>query len=301
MSIFDRLFGKKSAELTEAAPAAGAQPGEDERPNKLSLQILYGVKPSFGSAELTERLRRYDPSMADGEAQIDPEGARTGTPFGRLSWGEHAVDLVGFDVPMPQRTCEMCIQPAHYPEPVKQQARAHVAHALLYYAGSAADPYEQYIALAAAAGVLSEGAVVVMNEAGHTSLPVEVFALEDTDDRPAVLRSLPLPLIFVGMVKYNLPRDSRVWMRTHGAYLLGLPELAYWASGHQEGQSTMDLYDSTLSYLLTSKAQVAPGHTLQVGSARYIKFRSPGKADPPSAPGERLLVVENIRPDSVNR
>ena len=303
MGLFDRIFGKKSDQPQQsatdqhAAPPATSEPAEQK---PLSLQILYDQLPAFDPIALTERLRAYDPCMSDGTVESSPEGESQGTPFGRIAWGQHIVDFVAFTAPMPPAVVEQVVHPAHYPEAVKQKARAHTAHVLLYYAGDA-DPYEGYIALAGAAGVLSDGAIVVANEAACTSLPAEVFALSDSGDRLEILRSLPLPLIFIGMVKYIPSQGSRIWMRTHGANLLGLPDLAYWASGHQEGNSTMELYDSTLGYLLKSKAQVAPGHTLQVGNERFIKFRAPVASDPPGAPGERLLVVENIRRNQLNR
>ena len=71
---------------------------------------------------------------------------------------------------MPAAAVETCVAPSHYPKELKERARSHQAHAILFYAGYEASPFDRYVALAAAAGVLARlGALAVLNE--WASLP----------------------------------------------------------------------------------------------------------------------------------
>lgn len=61
---------------------------------------------------------------------------------------------------------------------VKEQVRATSANIILYYKGYDTSPLEQYVALAVVAGALSSmGAVAVLNESAHTSLPAGYLSL----------------------------------------------------------------------------------------------------------------------------
>src|SRR5262249_12079766 len=186
---------------------------------------------------LTDALRSYHAGLAHAIFELDPGMKERGTLFGLAGWADHVVRVVGFDAPMPPETVERCVGPSHYEAELKDQARAHQGHALLYYVGYESDPLEQYIALAAVAGVLAaHGAIVVMNESGHTSFPAAALAGGDPDsDMLELLRTFPIPALYCGFVKYDVEGVEGVWMRTYGAGLLGLPDLALLARGHEEG------------------------------------------------------------------
>jgi len=183
------------------------------------------------------------------------------------------------------------------------QARAHRAHALLYYAGRATDALEQYLALAVVAGVLGrEGGVVVLNESAHTSFPAGALdpgAVEG--DWLEVLRSLPLLLLYAGFVKYTIQGVPGVWMRTYGCHLLGLPDLASHAEGHQQGQETFELFDNILGYLRESGARFAVGHTMQVGPETFLRVRAARAEEGFLESAGELFVLERIGADQINR
>jgi hypothetical protein len=138
---------------------------------------------------------------------------------------------------MPATAVETCVAPSHYAKELKKRAQSHRAHILLFYAGYEDSPFDRYVALAAAAGVLGRlGALVVLNESGHTSLPAAVLSgLNSEGDMMDHLRSLPLLLLYCGFVKLEVEGIRGVWMRTYGAPLLQLPDLAAHATGHEDG------------------------------------------------------------------
>jgi hypothetical protein len=196
---------------------------------------------------------------------------------------------------------EQCVQGAHYRADLKTQARAHRSHVILYYAGKATAPLEQYVALAAAAGALARhNAIVVVNEAGHTSLPAEVLAAGNGDTMQ-LLRSLPIPILYSGFVKFDVEGVQGVWMRTFGNHLLGLPDFAHLSGSHDEGQSTFDMIESLLSYLLSSRARLAPGHTLELGPDMFLRVRAPHHNEYFLVSEGPMLVIEKISKNDTNQ
>jgi hypothetical protein len=285
----------------ETTPARLIANSKLERP--LSLQVLFSQKRSLDSAELTRALRSFDRSTSAGRCEIDDELGREGHTFGLAGWARHVVRLLGFDAPMPAAAVEACIAPAHYAADLKQQARQHRAHVMLYYAGYDPSPLEQYVALAAVAAIVGrQGGLVVLNEAAQTSLP-STFLTDIGASRKSIdmLRELPLPYLYCGFVKHHVEAVPGVWMRTYGAPLLGLPDLAVHADGHHEGQRYFDFFESVFRYVLESGARMSRGHTMQIGKSAYMRLRAPKLDESFLVRNGELFVMEVIGADQSNR
>ena len=294
MGILSRFFGRKEHDDVRGGKLVANR--KIEKP--LSLQVLFNRKIKLDSDRLASALRSYHRSMARARCEIEPELGKKGTVIGLVGWGKHVIRLVGFDLPMPAEAVERCVAPSHYGQDLKKQARKHKSHLLLYYAGYDTSPFEQYAAMAALGGALSQfGAIVLQNEAAHTSFPADAFSGSDTDgDMMEIIRDGPLLVLYCGFVKYDVKKNGsdRVWMRSYGAHLLGLPDFACLAEGHHEGQRYFDIFENVLRYLHNSGAHLAAGHTSQVGANEFVRFRKPTKdEDFLEAEGE-LLVVEII-------
>jgi hypothetical protein len=240
--------------------------------------------------------------MSEAQCEIDQDLLRDGRVLGMVGWEKHVIQMVGFDVPYPAAAFEACVAPAHYPQELKQQARSHNAHVILRYAGQESSPFEQFVALAATAGALARlGAIVVLNESGHTSFPAAALSgLDSASDILDLLRELPLPILYCGFVKLEVEGVPGVWMRTYGAPLLGLPDLAGHATGHEEGRRYFDIFDSIFRYLRGSSARLAAGHTMQIDEEEFLRFREPNEEEEFLQSGAELLVVETITPDEIN-
>jgi hypothetical protein len=298
VSLFTRFFGRRGAPGPEQLVANPAI----KRP--LSLQLLFPTAAALDPHQVVYALRAYHPSMSQARCEIDAGLSQEGKVFGLAGWDNHVVRLVGFDVPMPPAAVEACVGPAHYPQKLKELARAHKSHLLLYYAGYESAPLEQYVALAITAGVLARlGAIVVLNESARTSFPAEVLSnSESNGDIVELLRTLPLPILYCGFAKYEVEGVGGVWMRTHGAPLLGLPDFAVRAAGHHEGQKYFDAFSSILTYLQKSGARMLPGHTMQIGEDQYLRVRAPGEAEKFLQGGDgEVLIAEVITRDQLNR
>lgn len=269
----------------------------------LSLQLLFAEAPPFASAELSRALRSFDRSTSTGRCEIDDELGREGKPCGLAGWGRHVVRFLGFDAPMPSDVVELCIAGAHYPGDLKQRAREHRAHAMLFYSGYEASPLEQYVALGVVAAVLGRRAgLVVLNEAGHTSLPMGMLLdIAGSKNSCALLRELPLPHLYCGFVKHEVEGMRGVWMRTYGAPRLGLPDFAAHAAGHHEGQRYFDIFESVFRYVLESGARLGRGHTMQVGTSEYMRLRAPKLDESFLVANGELFVMEIIGADEINR
>lgn len=294
MSIFSRFFGRK--EDSADTQALTANPNIE---NPLSLQVLFSGPLAIRQEALTAALRGYHSSMKDARAEIAPDMPEF---LGLVGWANHVVSLVGFNAPCPKESVEVCVAPAHYPAAVKDQVRSHASHVLLYYAGFEEDVLEQYVALAAVAGALTNaGAVAVLNEHAHTSLPAGVFdPAELGEDSLDVLRSLPLTMLFCGFVKYEVEGVDGVWMRTYGADRFGLPDFAALAQGHGEGEYYSNMFNNIMIYMRESGAELAAGHTMQIGENAFMKLRTPAEQEYYlDGPGQ-VLVAEIITADEIN-
>lgn len=294
MSIFSRFFGRK--EETADARALAANPAIE---NPLSLQVLFAAPLALDEDTLTTALRAYHPTMNAARAEIAPDMPEL---LGLVGWDKHVVRLVGFNAPYPKDALEVCVAPAHYPAAVKEEIRGHASHIILYYAGFEEDVLEQYVALAAVAGALvGFGAMAVMNEHAHASLPAGVFDAESLgEDSLDILRTLPLNMLFCGFVKYEVEGVQGVWMRTYGADQFGLPDFAALAQGHHEGEYYSDIFNNIMSYMRESGAELAAGHTMQIGENAYMKLRAPAKEEYYLEGPGAVLVAEIITADEIN-
>jgi hypothetical protein len=297
MSMFSRFFGKRNDDDLSVGQLVANPKSEP----LIGLDVLFANKPKLNSQNLSSAMRTFHSSMRSAKAEIDPALAAEGKFLGLVGWGKHVIRLVGFDLPMPKDATEACIAPAHYPQDLKQRAREHQAHLLLYYAGSEDSILEQYVALAAFSGVLARlGAIVVLNEAAHTSFPADALTGDRVDgDIIELLRTLPLLILYCGFVKCEVERVPGVWMRTYGCHLFGLPDFAAHAPGHDHGQRFFDTFENVLAYLRNSGSKLASGHTAQVGPNDYLRFRAP-TADERFLDSEReIFVAEIISADDV--
>jgi Domain of unknown function (DUF4261) len=299
MSLFSRFFGKKDADDL----AGGQLEANPDIKRPLSLQVLFPGAFRLDSGQLVGALRSYHHSMSEAQCEIDPELIREGKVLGMVGWDKHVIQLVGFDTPYPAAPFEACVAPSHYSQELKQRARSHKAHLILYYAGHEPSAFEQYVALAATAGALARlGAIVVLNESAHTSFPAAALSGSDSEsDIMELLRAFPLSILYCGFVKHEVEGISGVWMRTYGAPLLDLPDLAAHAIGHEEGQRYFDIFENIFGYLRESGARLAAGHTMQIGEEEYLRFRAPSENEGFLQSDAQLLVVEVISANEINR
>ena len=303
--LLERFFGRGTPRL------GGAPVANPDLTEPVGLQCLFDEPLALIADGLTLALRAYHSEMADATAElfhVPPDQSLGNTELqpavmGLIAWGSHVVKLVGFANAMPREAVEACVRPAHFDPSFKELAYRHQSHVLLYYAGYDHDPLEQYVALAAVAGVLARfGAVVTLNETAHTAIPAAVLLPheEDAGDMLASLRGLPLPFLYCGFVKLEVEGEPGVWMRTFGCHRFGLTDLAYRAESHDEGTSTFQLFGSMLTYLRATGKSFGPGHTMQAGDDLYLRLRERTEKEWYLASEGTMLVAERIAADEVN-
>src|SRR5262245_33396000 len=136
-----------------AAPTAGIP---------LGLQLLFPEPPELDADAVATALRTFHPELAKAAVELHrplaglvPGEGPPPSMVGLLTWGNHVVKLIAFAEAMPYGPVETCVGPALMDPALKEEAKAHAAHVLLFYTGSEADALEQYVALGAAAGALA--------------------------------------------------------------------------------------------------------------------------------------------------
>lgn len=292
MSFLSRLFEKSNSDDRGFALQINRNIKDP-----LYFQILMERPFPLSSSKFMDAVQASHESMRDAQCQIDPELCHEGSMMGLIGWGDHVIRLVSLNCPMPAEETEWSIGAANYPEPLKTRARAHKCHVLLYYAGFESDPLEQYVALASVAGAMSRiGAIVVMNEMSHTSFPAEALSKTDRgEDLHEMLRSLPLLFLYCGFVKIRVVDMDGIWMRTFGAYRLGLPDLALLAADANEGTRVIELFETVFGLLRQSDTEITDGHTLSLGPDLDIRFRSPLRQEFFLENKGPLLILEPVR------
>lgn len=303
MEFTDRFFGK-------GTPQPGGPPVANARlQNPPTFTLLFTEPLDLTADALTLALRDFHPTLAGATAEllaVPPSGdPNDDSPafMGLIGWDRHVVKVVGFNAPLPPSELDRCVQPAHYAPEIKEQAAGHTAHVVLFYAGYERDPFEQFVALAAAAaGVTRFGALVVLNENARTSVPAIVLLPheEDNGDTLSALRALPIPFIYAGFVKLEIEGDDALWMRTYGCPALNLPDFGFRAAGHEQGTATFNLFSNLLAYLRESGKGFAPGDTMNVGEGLFLRIRARTTDEWFLESDGEMLVVEPIREDEVN-
>ncbi|MDY3558867.1 DUF4261 domain-containing protein [Gemmata sp. JC673] len=279
--LLDRFFGK-------GVPKLGGPPVANPRlRDPLGLQCLFDIPLDLKADAVQAAVRDYHPDLDQATVElfhVPPDDKKRDRPhdlepaiMGLVAWGPHVIKLVAFANPMPPEAVRACVQPAHFAPEFKEVAYRHQTHVVLFYNGYDQDPLEQYVALAAVAGVLATfGAVFTLNETARTAIPAPVLTAheEDNGDMLGALRGLPLVLLYCGFVKLEIEGQPGVWMRTYGAHRFGLPDLALHAPDHTSAQFTFELFGNALRYLRTSGQRFAPGHTMQVGDDLFLRLRA---------------------------
>jgi len=261
--------------------------------------LLFPEPPDLDADALTLALRDYHADLAAATAELLPASAESPAVLGLVGWGRHVVKLVGHASPADESLLERCVRPARYDRVLKEDAYRHAAHVRLYYAGYETDPHERFVALAAAAGAVARfGAVVVLNEAAHTSAPAMILLphVEDAGDMLGALRRFPLLWLFAGFLTIEAEDEPGVWMRTRGADAFGLPDLAFRAEGHHQTEAVFHLFANLLAHQRETGQAFIPGDELNVGGAGLLRLRE-RTADDWFLQGESpLLVAEPVAP-----
>jgi hypothetical protein len=246
-----------------------------ERP--LTLQLLFDQPLELDSGRWADTLATLHLETADARLEMDEPAEVPGKILALVGWGLQVIKVIAANEPLDRELVETALRPAHFSPALKDAARRHVAHALLYYGGFHTDPHEQYVALATVAASLAPfGTLMVLNAAAHTAFPAPALLPDaHTEDFMEFLRGLPIPMLYGGFAKYEVEDVPGVWMRTHGNHLLDLPDLAYHATDHYEGENTLDLFTGILDYARTSGQPLAAGHTMEAGADRFWRLRAP--------------------------
>jgi hypothetical protein len=256
----------------------------------LSFQLLFMRPIDLDADALTLALRSFHPSLDKAQAELlpvslqeAPEGQQDSV-IGLAGWEKHVVKLVGFASKIPDSVFENCVHDAAYSDKLKEDAKSHQSHILLYYAGYETDPLEQYVAMTVVAIALARfggfGAILLLNEAARTSFPAEALLVKEPNmDALEALRQLPIPLLYGGFNRFRLAESPGVWMRTFGNVLLNLPDLAFLADSLERSSEVFDLFANLLSYLRESGKRFSPGDTVQVDDETCLCLRAPTEAE----------------------
>ena len=302
MGLAERFMGQTAQD--DVAGDLVANPAIQRSP---SYQLLFSGKFDLDENAVAQAIRSYHPSLARARAELldvtldDAPPEQEQSVIGLAGWGNHVIKMVGFKLPIPQNVFDTCVRPAHFSQQLKEDAKQHQSHVLLYYAGYESDPLEQFVAMTVVASALARfDGILLLNESGRSAFPAAALVVEEPQpDSLDMLRAMPIPLLYSGFVKIEIEDQPGVWMRTFGNSYLNLPDLSFKAEGHHQGSEIFDLFANMLAYVRESGKQFAPGHTMQVGDEVYMRLRAPTEDEWFLESDGKMLVTEKITPGEI--
>jgi len=320
MALFNKLFGRKKDDaaprnapdlaagdgtiesLRAGLPTKAVRAERAEEDIRIGLQLLFPAPLALNAHVLSKGLVGFHQSLANAILEIDAASASYGTPTGRARWGLHTVEFEGFNQKITPAVLENCVAQAPYAASIKEEARNHQAHVRLSYAGTHPSPLDRYVAVAAVAGAIAAtGANVVLNENGHTSLPIdEILPSKISGDRLVYLRSLSIPGLYGGVVEMDIPGERGLWLRTHGCQLVRLPNIAILAANARESQRLRKVLVSVYDFLIDNQRRLEAGQSVRVSPESVLKFRHPGVTEFFLHDNSGVLVAEEAA-DSDNK
>jgi len=288
MGFFGRLFGKRSKTTEQAAGAEAVDAGIDpqaeaeleaaeqeaEAEPRLNLQVLFPKPPTLDSDLFLRAVQKLHQSMADAELTTSTvNGAGEGT----ISWGPHRIEILIRRKSLPTELTRRIVGASPYRPEVKEQIKAHKSYVVLYHEDNSVAPWDQYVALAAAAAALSrqQGATAISNAFSATAVPAAAFDQLFKSDALHKLHTMAPATLYCGFIKLGIPRSEKVWMRTIGAHHLDLPDLALLADNAQQGNRVFGLFNTILDQVRKANIRLQEGQTVQLAADMTLRVRAP--------------------------
>lgn len=324
MGLLNKLFGggKKAppasapdqardarTAATPDAPATPAHPPAMPPPlpgaaSECSLQILYPGPQELLAEDIQARLQAHHASLADVTVEARPPRALPShlaaeMPESRLfhiAWQAHAIDLAFLDIPLPAPVTDTCLQGAFFSVDLKREASHHAAHALLWYAGAAADRLEQIVSLALVAGALArEQGLAIANENACSAASVAMVCGPEGVDPLEHLQQLPIPMLYAGVKIFEVPHQAGVWARTFGCQTLALPDLAVQMLRPGTAEEHLMLISRVLAELAAAKTLPTHHTAMPLDPTLKVIFHQPHPNDYwLTSPANPLFVLEIV-------
>lgn len=304
--------------------------GQRSRLPLIGLQVLFPDPAPAGltAAAIAHHLQHFDPSLADSTFGTAPDTDHTGLT-GIVSWSapppkastattsaaalHHRVDvIVRHRCPLPPSVAEQCITYSLYPAAVKQRMSAAQSAAYLSYRGTdAVLPLEKYVAVSAVAAALCEagGGCGVLNVNARTSAPASLFSrtfIEENCNGAGghaldFFRALPVTTLYAGFQPYKT-EDAQgrecYGFRTHGAELLGLPNLATYAGDVASSEVVFYAFHAIWELMQRRGRPVVAGEPVQLTAdpSTAVTVRDPLPSEAYlQHPPQGVLVLEPVK------
>jgi hypothetical protein len=259
------------------------------------LVLLFDALPIIQADVLRQEISAVSPEPTSADLMLN----ETTGLYGNVQLGAHRIKLIGIQAPYSDLSS--LLQPAHLRPDQKQTLADHKTHVICYYEATSGSGVDQFIALYTLAYGLRK-----LNMRGLTN--PQTWMCQTSDMLPDMLtpeflqsfRDSPASsmMLWLGFVKFFKP-DNTIWFATKGSPFFGVPDLAYLGKDLAETDDALDMFANIFTYIFKSCAQVAPGHTVQLGHDVYLRFNQ--VTEYADYLGEDTLVIEKIRASDINR
>ena len=285
MKLFDKFFLQKASFTESDLPV---------------ITLLYDRLPIVDEVRLKKVLSEIEPSpQLKPQVSIEKDFNDGGVLLAEASFGNHLVEIIGIQAPVPKDVIERCILPSHWAADIKELMQSHRGNVVLCYAGSDPDPVEQYLALyKVAAGLRDDNVVGVLNEAAWSCHPAPIIEKLISPDLIQVCRDSP-PLIFwTGFL--IIETDEGFWFFTKGYHLFGLRELVMFSEQPEGVQKVIEIFNELFYYFFFEKPEVQTGDVLGLNENQFFEFHEPAEGNPLPESATGYFLIQSVDPEAID-
>lgn len=301
MGLFDRIFGRKSRTPRRWSPPAS----QLENPGILLLLTepldldADAVCRDLAAIEPLKLAPRYATNLAPDDKP--PTENTRGIFMGRFAFDSHEIDVVGLNAPVPESVLQQTVEASAWTGQGRQAMLEHRAHVVLLHRGGGASPLEKHLALFKLAAVLAGPRCAgVLHEAAWTCAPAQVVREFAKPEMLKACREQIPPIVFTGFVKFL--DDDTVWFVSKGHHLFGVPDFVLRGTPEDKPGDILDLFMNIFLYVISSRRELAAGHTMQIAEEVFLRFGELDTGHNPALAGPgRTLTIARIGRDEINR
>ena len=236
-----------------------------------ALLFLFNSLPTINKNHLEKALSTVEFGRQGSTANVEIVTQDSGKTFlSHLKFGNHSLQLVGFNAPVPENVVGKTIVPSHWKEEQKEPLLSHQSHMICLYEGANLNPVEQQIALYKTASTfIDEGLLGTLDEKAWNCMPTSMIKnMVEPNSLAEFREAIPVGL-WTGFVKFFRP-DGKVWFGTKGHERFSVPNFTFLGMSDQ-ANTAFDLFTNLFHYVRNYSAALDVGHTAEMGDL-HLKF-----------------------------
>jgi uncharacterized protein YegJ (DUF2314 family) len=245
-----------------------SEPEKESAPSPFSI-LLFDKLPKVDADRIAATISAIEP--LNGSVSVEVEAESKDGFVAYVSFGDHRVQLVGLNAPVPEGTIQHTIPCSQFKPDLTKPMSKHRTQVVCYYHGTNADMTERLVALhKIAQAFLNAGLLGTLDPDAWNCMPRMVVEKVTPTMLRACMEAEPLNF-WIGFIKF-IEDQSSVWFCTKGAHRFGLPDFA--CHGPLcDAKGVNERFNRLFCYLRKWNVTPQAGDTAEIGANEYVLFR----------------------------